>query len=578
METEVNTNQAQDMQAFFYKMGEVAYCWNLHTDEITWLNTDCEGFSINPEINNADSFYSFFNPQDIPKRKALFQNCTDGIQGKKYVSKYRFKAKNGNFIDIHETAAITITDNEEHLLYGKLQKDIVEATYEKDKLTGMHSRQWFVDSVQAKIEKDLKNNGNVEGHLLAIGIDKLSMYNEAFDAHVTDEILENVAKRLQDLLNEYGLAARISGDIFGLSIFDNNGEEIASIVSQLLASFRSAPIQTTEGNIFITLSVGGLPYSGSNENAIDHAKILIVRAESALQDAKHGGRGRYMTYVTNKTQKEQYRTWIKTSDQLLSALGGNRLVLGFQPVISAETGEIKFYECLARMADAKGKFIPAGEFMPIIEKMGTVHIVDKYIAEMAIEELKVFPDLTLSINISAWTMDDPDWLDYMHEELAENPSIANRVIVEITETIALKDISYAKDFIKKLHDLGARVALDDFGSGHSSFKQIKELAVDIVKIDRSFVHKICETEDNRLFIQMLQKLADGCDVETVGEGAETLDEAKMLQKDGVTYIQGYVYGFPSVERLWLNCDHDERMPKKVRTLQERDELAFLSVG
>src|SRR5690606_8042993 len=126
-------------------------------------------------------------------------------------------------------------------------------------------------------------------------------------------------------------------------------------------------------------------------------------------------------------------------------------------------------------------------------------------------------------------------------------------------------------FVRTLQALGARVALDDFGTGNTSFRQIKELGVDIVKIDKSFVRRMATTYDNRLFVQTLQKLAEGCSIETVGEGAETAQEVEMLQKDGITYIQGYAYGFPSVERLWLGQDDLARLPENVRALQHAEK-------
>jgi len=167
-------------------------------------------------------------------------------------------------------------------------------------------------------------------------------------------------------------------------------------------------------------------------------------------------------------------------------------------------------------------------------------------------------------------LDEPTWLRSLLRQLEGAPEVAERLIVEITETVALKDMTRAISFVRTLQALGARVALDDFGTGHTSFKQIKELGVDIVKIDKGFVRRMGSTKDNRLFVQTLQKLAEGCEVETVGEGAETAHEAEMLQKDGVTYIQGYVYGFPSVERLWLEQSDNERTPDQVRALQGSD--------
>ena len=555
----------ETIQKFLSDMGEAAYHWDAKQDSLSWISSECKDFRFADGIADMNAFQKQLNPQDAAGRQAFIHELSQAEPGTKRDMSYRVNAADGRVFEVRETATSARDGDGGCYIYGRIQPHKQVESFEKDKLTGLYMRQWFMHRITAESADAAAAGKDAAGHVLAIGIDRLAMYNEAFGAHVTDEIIRGVAERLGSFFKGRRILARVSGDIFGVALPCANAEQVSSIVVQLLASFRSIPVETAEGRVHVTISAGGAAYNDAED--LTRAKDLMVQAETALQEAKRGGRGRYMSYIVNDKQREQFRTWLKTSDTLLTALGGNRLVLAFQPIIAATTGQVKFYETLGRMVAADGKLVAAGEFMPVVEQMGIARLVDQCISKMALEELKTYPDLTLSINISAWTLDEPTWLRYLLKTLRETPEIAERLIVEITETVALSDMSRARSFVRTLQALGARVALDDFGTGNTSFRQIKELGVDIVKIDKSFVRRMATTYDNRLFVQTLQKLAEGCSVETVGEGAETAQEVEMLQKDGITYIQGYAYGFPSVERLWLGQDDHARLPENVRALQ-----------
>ncbi|TVQ83046.1 MAG: bifunctional diguanylate cyclase/phosphodiesterase [Micavibrio sp.] len=557
-------NQRSDVQNFFSRMGEAAYHWDMASDSLSWISRTGRNFTLPENITDQAGLQKRVNPQDSAERQAVLHELSGAADGEKREIFYRLQLEDGQVAALRETVTVTRDEDGGCYIYGRIEEQQKDATFEKDNLTGLYMRQWFLAQLLRGATGGEADDDR-EGHVLAVGIDRLAMYNEAFGARVTDELIRAVAERLSGFFKKRGPVARVSGDIFGISLPGENAEKISSLVMQLLSSFRNQPVETSEGTVYVTVSVGGIFYKGGAE--IERPRDLMVKAESALQEAKRGGRGRYMSYAVNDKQREQFRSWLKTSDTLLTALGGNRLLLAFQPIICAKSNAVKFYETLVRMVDEEGRLIAAAEFMPVVEKIGTARLVDQLISKMALEELKAYPDLCLSINISAWTLEEPTWLRTLLRELQAAPDIAERLIVEITETIALRDIQRACSFVRTLQALGVRVALDDFGSGHTSFKQIKELGVDIVKIDKSFVRRMAATPDNRVFVQALQKLAEGCRVETVGEGAETMQEVEMLQKDGITYIQGYAFGFPSVERLWLEQEDAGRLPENARALQ-----------
>ena len=225
----------------------------------------------------------------------------------------------------------------------------------------------------------------------------------------------------------------------------------------------------------------------------------------------------------------------------MDAMKDNRLKLAFQPIMNGINQEVSFHESLIRLEDEKGRVLPAAEFIPAIERMGLSRLVDQFALQEAIQELMMFPELRLSVNVSNLTLANQDWLRSLVYALRDRPSVAKRLIIEITESAVVHDIKKTMRIISTLQDLGCQVALDDFGAGYTAFSQLKNLNIDIVKIDKSFVRNIAD-DHNHLFVKTLRTLAEGVNVKTVGEGAETLAEAQILID--MASLEQSVYGFP----------------------------------
>jgi EAL domain-containing protein (putative c-di-GMP-specific phosphodiesterase class I) len=189
--------------------------------------------------------------------------------------------------------------------------------------------------------------------------------------------------------------------------------------------------------------------------------------------------------------------------------------------------------------------------VPILEQLGFIRLIDRYVLDKAFSELSAHPDVRLGFNISGLTAADRPWLRALTSQLRTRPEIAGRVVIEITETAALYDIEESARFVSALRQAGCRVALDDFGAGHTSLRHLQTLAVDTVKIDGSFVHNLGASPDNQIFLRHLLGLAKGFGFHTVAEGVETAAEAAILHREGIGYMQGYYYGRPSLDRPWL---------------------------
>jgi len=239
--------------------------------------------------------------------------------------------------------------------------------------------------------------------------------------------------------------------------------------------------------------------------------------------------------------------------EVKAALRQNRLLFAFQPVVCAATGEVEYFECLLRMRDEAGAVAAGAEFVAAVEQLGLIGQIDRFVLDEAVRELGTAPDVTLGFNVSGLTAGDRPWLRSLTRRLRNRPDLARRVVVEITETAALHDIEESARFVDTLRDAGCRVALDDFGAGHTSLRHLQSLAVDIVKIDGSFIRNLADNPENRVFLRHLLGLTRGFGLSTVAECVESAEDAALLRAEGIGYLQGYHIGPPTIERPWLGA-------------------------
>ena len=249
------------------------------------------------------------------------------------------------------------------------------------------------------------------------------------------------------------------------------------------------------------------------------------------------------------------RQWrgVAIEETLGAALGQDRLLFAFQPVVCAASGEIDYFECLLRMRDHNGGLIPCGEFIAAAEETGLIGLIDRYVLNQAFGELAAHPAVRLGFNVSGRTACDRPWLRSLMGLLRRQPECAHRLVVEITETAALDDLDELARFVDTLRHAGCRVALDDFGAGHTSLRHLQALAVDIVKIDGSFVRSLAARRENRIILRHLLGLTREFGLGTVAECVETEEEASLLREEGVGYLQGYHFGRPTTERVWMDA-------------------------
>lgn len=252
-------------------------------------------------------------------------------------------------------------------------------------------------------------------------------------------------------------------------------------------------------------------------------------------------------------QHEEQSRSLAICANVQAALRQRRLFFAFQPVVCAATGKPDYFECLLRMRSLEGGIVTGGEFITAIEQLGRIGFIDDYVLEQTAQELANHPGIRLGLNVSSLTAREGSWLKTLVSLADNRPDLAGRLVVEITETAALSDIGESARFVDALREAGCRVALDDFGAGHTSFRHLQTLAVDIVKIDGSFVLNLASSREKRMLLRHLLGVINGFGVMTVAEGVENGEDEEVVRAEGCGYLQGYHLGPPTTERAWLGA-------------------------
>ena len=204
-----------------------------------------------------------------------------------------------------------------------------------------------------------------------------------------------------------------------------------------------------------------------------------------------------------------------------------------------------------RIRRADGSLISANDVIPVAERLGLVRLLDHRVLELVVDEMVAAPTLRTSLNVSAASTTDPDWWSGLSSLLRAHPGVAERLIVEMTESAAVQDIDETRGFVERVKDLGCRIAIDDFGAGYTSFRNLRKLGVDIVKIDGAFVHDMMRSEDDSAFVRTLIDLARRLKLTTVAEWVQDEEAARTLHAWGCDYLQGALISLASTERPWI---------------------------
>jgi len=545
--------EAARLRAAIEGSGDLVYTWDLATDRIDWVGRVADLFGVNPATVplSGDRFHGRINPEDLPARMQALSEHFAGAMG--YDCEYRVRASDGEFRWVHDRGTVEMSPGGTPVRLSGLMRLITQRKQNEtrlehlanyDDLTGHYNKLRLREALDYSLAYSLRYGP--PGAFLAIGIDQLDRINTAYGSGAGDRALIEVARRLDQCLRTTDVIGRLGSDRFGVVLAFCSPDDAAMIGERIIQAIRQTPIPIEGKSAHVTVSVGLIHFPDQARTSYE----VIVKAEGALLKAKSAGRDCLHIYEMSEQQRLLHRSNMELGEQVTMAIKDNRLAFAYQPVVDATTHEVRYYECLMRMRTPEGDVIAAGNFIPVVERLGLMRALDRRALELVIDDLEAHPDVTLAFNISGVTAADRGWLRALVSRLKNRRDLASRMIVEITETAALFDIDDSARFVSVLRDLGCEVALDDFGAGYTTFRHLKALTVDVVKIDGSFVHDLAQNTENQLFIRNLLSLARAFNLVTVAECVETNEEAVILCSEGVNLLQGYFFGKPDLTPAW----------------------------
>ena len=533
--------------------GDLLFEWDLTADHVVWTGDPAlvVGIASAARIPSGDTFLRHIHPEDLPHRMVALNRHLENNE--QFDCEYRVRGDDGMFRWIRERAVVrvsptgrpqTLTGVIRDISRLKQSEERLDYLASHDVLTGQYNRTRLREALEHMLDANLRRG--MQGGFLLIAVDKLNVLAEVFGEDTADRIVISVARRIENCLRSGDVVGRVGADRFAVVLQNCNDHQVASVADRFLGAIRDLPVSTPSGTLHVTASAGATVFPASAKSASE----IVTQADNALRNARRLGCDCYLDYRDIPAHNLTGRPDVVIAEQVKRALREDRFLLAYQPVVDATTGEVAFYEGLARMKDENGELVPAGSFVPIIEQMGLMRLIDRRVLDLGLRTLECQPDVRISINVSGLTAVDPIWLSELSSRLENRRDVAERLTLEITETVALDDIDESSRFVRTLGSLGCRVALDDFGAGFTSFRHLRTLNVDMVKIDGSFVRDLGRHPDNLLFVRTLIRLAQGIGLKTVAEWVENAEEAELLRGEGVDCLQGWFCGKPTIEPPW----------------------------
>jgi diguanylate cyclase (GGDEF)-like protein len=540
-------------------VGEVPYAWRVDTDALAW------GANAGAVLEVADlaaigTGRGFAGLVEVPAGQSSREDAVmrsgsrDDGAGVAYQVQYALRPQPASapLHWIEDTGRwFAGADGKPAYAHGVVR--VIDARHEQetqlahlsrfDALTGEMNRWHLTELLGATLDEAVKLRSSC-GFLL-VAVDNLRAINEAYGYDIADEVIAAVARRIRTQLRGKDHLGRFSGNKFAIVLNNCTPDDMLIAADRLLVSVRDQVVQTVAGPVAVTVTIGGV-------TAPRHARTVrevLTRTQDALDSARIKRRGSFQAYRPNPERDAQRRENVRATEEIIAALNARRIFLVYEPVVAVSSRRPAFYECLMRVRRPDGSLLAVNEVVPLAERLGLVRLLDHRVLELTLEEMLRSPEFKASLNVSAASTVDPDWWAALGAMLRAHGGIAERLTVEITETTAIQDIDETRGFVARVKDLGCRIAIDDFGAGYTSFRNLRKLGVDLVKIDGAFVQNLTRSEDDRAFVHTLIDLARRLSLETVAEWVQDEAAAAILADWGCDYIQGALVGLASEQRL-----------------------------
>jgi diguanylate cyclase (GGDEF)-like protein/PAS domain S-box-containing protein len=513
------------------------------------------GYTVQEWLTDPELWPRILHPDD--RERAIAENSRHNETGEPFALDYRMFAKDGRIIWVHDEAAI-VRDEQGIARYShgvmidvsdrKRGDETVAFLQYHDELTGLPSRSMFEELLELSMARAKRHDGAVA--VVVLDLDDFRLVNDSLGHPNGDAVLREVADRLREATRETDLVARRGGDQFLLLLADLEREgpgdmdaamiRVESVV-QRIHEILATPFEVGGTELYASASMGISLYPHDAEDA----GALLRNAEAAMYESKKAGPGGHVISAPG-TIDPSARLSLVT--RLRKAVESQRWTLHYQPVVELATGRMLGVEALIRWIEPDGSMVPPGDFIPLAEELGLIESIGDWVVKELIYQSGVWRelgiDLEMGFNLSPRQFWQPDLAERILERIRGGGLEPAKVVVEITETSAMMDPDRAQEILWDLHHGGLKIAIDDFGTGYSSLSRLREVPVEILKIDRTFVSGVDKDEQAASIVSAFIELGRGLGMTTLAEGIETEGELRFLVEHGCALGQGFLFSRP----------------------------------
>lgn len=431
------------------------------------------------------------------------------------------------------------------------QKKIEQQAY-TDFLTGLYNRMCCERDLAIQIDES--NTRKQIGALLYLDLDDFKHINDGLGHQYGDVLLKSISHSLSKIEGIKDTCYRMGGDEFVIIVPPTAYPEIDRILAEIGIIF-SSPWRLKDADYYCTMSMGIVTFPDHGDSVPD----LIKKADIAMYEAKRAGKNRTAFYSDDIDSASGRRLDMERSMRDATVEGYKEFEIYFQPIINIEKGQevCAGAEALIRWNNAKMGFIPPSEFIPLAEYLGLINPIGNYVLEETCRQCKKWndnghPDYKVNVNLSVVQLLQPDIVETVEKTIQATGIKPQNLTLEVTESLAINDMDRMKEILGRIKKLGVKIALDDFGTGYSSLNHVREIPLDVIKVDQSFVKELAEDAYSQSFIKMVAELAETIGVSICVEGIETQKQYDVIKNMKVRYIQGFHFDRP------LHVDEFER--------------------
>lgn len=410
-----------------------------------------------------------------------------------------------------------------------------------DPLTGLENRRLFRDRLEQGLKHVKRSKKSMA--VLFLDLDQFKRINDTLGHDAGDELLCIVAQRLRECVREEDIVARLGGDEFTILLADIKSSEDAGLVARKILRSLLEPITLSSQEVTVSCSIG---ITVAPEDSMN-ASVLMRNADLAMYRAKDQGRNNFQYFTDDMNIESLAR--MSLENELRIAVINDDFVVHFQPQIDLTKGRICGYEALVRWRHEQVDVIPPDRFIPVAEETGLIIKVGETVLRQACQQMKVLQDSgvvdqTVAVNLSARQFRDRNLVQMVRRVLAETGLEPKWLELEITESMLMDNIEQAISILTELKALGVTIAIDDFGTGYSSLSYLTQLPVDKLKVDRSFVSNLPESQRHTAITTAIIAMAQRLKLQVVAEGVETRPQAQFLSSHQCNILQGYLFCHP----------------------------------